>query len=412
MGGLAALAAVIVVAVVVAVLAAGWGGGGAPPVAGQPAQDRPGPVLLVPGYGGSTGSLSVLARRIRAAGRQATVLHLPGNGTEPGRRRRVLNTAVNRALRGGAPSVDVIGYSAGGVTALLWAREDGGTHKARRVITLGSPFHGTQLASAAEAFVPGACPAACQQLVPGSKLLSRLDATAVPRRPRWLSLWTTDDRTVTPPDSARLAGALNVPIQAVCPAVQVSHSQLPTSPAVTAMVLQALAAPRPGPTRRPASDSPGLGLLAARPSGRPGSFIGPPSGVTARETPPPAAPAPLPGPMIPAPGSHALMLPAGHQPLHRRLFRDQLLRPRRNQEMANAGMIPAGDIPANVHYLIKGYIRGSRRCTNGGARVWLANHCAPAIAPLPSCPAFAAHASHLLPHGSHPARSSVHMPRA
>ena len=70
----------------------------------------------------------------------------------------------------------------------------------------------------------------------------------MPARPRWLSLWTTDDQTVTPPDSARLAGALNVPIQSVCPAVQVSHSQLPTSPAVTAMVLQALGS---GPVRAP-----------------------------------------------------------------------------------------------------------------------------------------------------------------
>ena len=252
-GGLAALTAVIVVAVVVAVLVAGGGPGPAPAAAGQPAQDRPGPVLLVPGYGGSTGSLSVLARRIRATGRSATVLHLPGHGTgslitDAG----VLDTAVNLALRGGAPSVDVIGYSAGGVTALLWAREYGGTHKARRVITLGSPFHGAQLASAAEGFLPGACPAACQQLVPGSKLLSRLDATAVPARPRWLSLWTTDDKTVTPPDSARLAGALNVPIQSVCPAEQISHSQLPANPAVTAMVLRALGS---GPTIVPtASD--------------------------------------------------------------------------------------------------------------------------------------------------------------
>jgi hypothetical protein len=251
--GVAGLAAVIVVAVVVGILVSGGGGGPAVPVAGTPAQDRPGPVLLVPGYGGSRGSLSVLARRIRAAGRKATVLHLPGNGTgsliaDAG----VLNAAVNRALRGGAPSVDVIGYSAGGVTTLLWAREDGGVHKARRVITLGSPFHGTQLASAAEAFVPGACPVACQQLVPGSKLLTRLDAPTGPARPSWLSLWSTGDTTVTPPDSARLPGALNVPIQSVCPAVQVSHSQLPTNPAVTAMVLQALGS---GPVRVPtASD--------------------------------------------------------------------------------------------------------------------------------------------------------------
>jgi triacylglycerol esterase/lipase EstA (alpha/beta hydrolase family) len=247
-GGLAALAAVIVVVAVVSVLVSG-GTGPAPPAAGIPAQDRPGPVLLVPGYGGSTGSLSVLARRIRATGRVATVLHLPGKGTgsliaDAG----VLNAAVNRALSGGAPSVDVIGYSAGGVATLVWARQDGGAHKARRVITLGSPFHGAQLASAATAFVPGACPVACQQLVPGSSLLTQLDATAVPARPRWLSLWTTDDQTVTPPDSARLAGDLNVPIQSVCPAAAVSHSQLPTNPAVTAMVLQALGS---GPVRLP-----------------------------------------------------------------------------------------------------------------------------------------------------------------
>ncbi|MCW2908600.1 MAG: lipase class 2 [Actinomycetia bacterium] len=247
---LASMAAVIVVvAVVASLLGSGGSASQDAPSAGAPAQDRPGPVLLVPGYGGSTGSLSVLAGRIRATGRAATVLHLPGTGTgsliaDAG----VLNAAVDRALRGGAPSVDVIGYSAGGVATLVWARQDGGVHKARRVITLGSPFHGAQLASAATAFLPGACPVACQQLVPGSSLLTRLDATAVPARPRWLSLWTTDDQTVTPPDSARLAGALNVPIQSVCPAVQVSHSQLPTSPAVTAMVLQALGS---GPVRAP-----------------------------------------------------------------------------------------------------------------------------------------------------------------
>ena len=249
--GLAAVLAVVVAVIAVEVIRVG--GGPAPGATGFPPQNRPGPVLLVPGYGGSTRSLSVLGRRIRSAGRQVTLVHLPGNGTssliaDAG----VLNAAVTRALRDGAPSVDVIGYSAGGVATLLWMREDGGVHKARRVVTLGSPFHGARIASAAQGFVPGACPAACQQLVPGSSLLSQLDATPVPSRPRWLSLWSTDDTTVTPPDSARLAGAINVPIQSVCPAEQVSHSQLPVNPAVTAMVLQAIG---PGPVRRPtASD--------------------------------------------------------------------------------------------------------------------------------------------------------------
>jgi triacylglycerol lipase len=217
--------------------------------AGRPAQGQPGPVLLVPGYGGSTSALTVLAGHIRATGRAATVLRLPGNGTGSLiRDAGVLNAAVTRALRGGAPSVDVIGYSAGGVTVLVWAREDHGDRKARRVITLGSPFHGTTLATAAQGFAPGACPAACAQLVPGSSLLAGLTAGA-PRQLPWLSLWTTDDQTVTPPDSARLTGANDVPIQSVCPQQRISHSQLPTSPAVTAMVLQAIG---PGPIRPPA----------------------------------------------------------------------------------------------------------------------------------------------------------------
>jgi triacylglycerol lipase len=218
--------------------------------AGRPAQDRLGPVLLVPGYGGGTSALSVLARRIRATGRAATVLRLPGNGTGSLLAdAAALNAAVSQAIARGAPSVDVIGYSAGGVVVLIWARTDDGAARARRVITLGSPFHGTRLAAGAAGLVPGACPMACQQLVPGSALLDRLQVTDPAGLPPWLSLWTSDDQTVTPPDSARLAGAINLAVQSLCPAVRIDHSQLPTSPVVTAIVLGALGA---GPLRAPA----------------------------------------------------------------------------------------------------------------------------------------------------------------
>jgi triacylglycerol lipase len=217
--------------------------------AGRPAPGRLGPVLLVPGYGAGTSALSVLAAAIRAAGRTATIVRLPGNGTGSlVTDAAALNAAVGRALADGAPSVDVIGYSAGGVVALIWARTDDGAARARRVITLGSPFHGTRLAAGAAGFVPGACPAACQQLVPGSALLARLDVASPAGLPPWLSLWTTDDQTVTPPDSARLAGAISLAVQSLCPAVRISHSQLPASPVVTAIVLQALG---PGPLRPP-----------------------------------------------------------------------------------------------------------------------------------------------------------------
>ena len=94
------------------------------------------------------------------------------------------------------------------------------------------------------ALAPGACPVACQQLVPGSPLLDALNEDdETPDGPQWLSLWTTQDETVTPPTSARLDGAVNVELQAVCPALQVSHADLPRDPVVTRLVLAALAAP-------------------------------------------------------------------------------------------------------------------------------------------------------------------------
>jgi triacylglycerol lipase len=245
------LALVVAAGAVTAVVAVATSGGSGLTVAGYPPQDRQGPVLLVPGYGGQTSSLFPLAARIRSTGRQATVISLPGNGTgDLNADAAVLNTAVDQALRSGAPSVDVIGYSAGSVVVLLWARHDDGSGKARRIITLGAPFHGAQLAAAGEALVPGACPTACQQLVPGSPLLAGINGTPVPSRPPWLSLWTTDDETVVPPTSASLAGAMNVPIQSVCPAEQISHGQLPSNPVVTRIVLQAIGQ---GPVLAPTS---------------------------------------------------------------------------------------------------------------------------------------------------------------
>lgn len=220
-----------------AVFAASWLGG---PRLAVPPQDRPGPVLLVPGYGGGTGGLDVLAERLRAVGRVATVIALPGSGTgDLAEQARVLDGYVERALRDGAPSVDVVGHSAGGVVARLWAQTHDGVHKARRIVTLGSPHHGASLAAAGAAALPAACPIACQQLAPGSRLLAGL-TTPVPVPPQWMALWTLDDTTVTPPDSARLEGAANVALQSLCPGLRVSHGELPSSPIVGTVVLGAL----------------------------------------------------------------------------------------------------------------------------------------------------------------------------
>jgi triacylglycerol esterase/lipase EstA (alpha/beta hydrolase family) len=222
----------VVVAAGVVVVGVRSVGGGVGPVE----QSRPGTVLLVPGYGGSRDSLLTLADRLRRAGREARVLTLPGDGTgDLKAQARVLDKAASDAVAAGAPSVDVVGYSAGGVVARLWVGDGGGP--VRRVVTLGSPLHGTEIAAVGGVVAPGACPVACQQLSPGSALLNEIDGpVSVP----WLSVWTDDDQTVVPPTSARLPGAVNVSLQGVCADAVVSHSELPTDPLVTGLVLRAL----------------------------------------------------------------------------------------------------------------------------------------------------------------------------
>jgi triacylglycerol lipase len=207
-------------------------------------QDRPGPVLLVPGYGGGRDGLLALAGRITArTGRDAEVLTLPGDATgDLGAQMEVLDRAAGAALDRGAPSVDVVGFSAGGVVAALWVARSGGATKARRVVSLGSPLHGARLAGTGTVLAPASCPAACQQLAPGSSVLR--EVSGVGSRLPWLSLWTSNDETVVPPESAVLDGAVNVRVQSVCPDAVVAHGALPTDPLVTGLVLRALTEPR------------------------------------------------------------------------------------------------------------------------------------------------------------------------
>ena len=219
----------------------------------RPDQARPGTVLLVPGYGGSRTALTRLADRLAAGGRTTDVLTLPGEGTgDLLAQAATLDTAVRAALRAGSPSVDVIGYSAGGVVTRLWVDRYHGAEVARRIVTLGSPLHGAQIAGLGAALAPDACPPACRELAPGSALLDSIDKP-VPAGLPWLSIWTENDETVQPPDSARLDGAVNLPLQSVCRSARVAHGDLPTDPAVTALVGRALGTdPLTEPTTCPA----------------------------------------------------------------------------------------------------------------------------------------------------------------
>ena len=204
-------------------------------------QSSAGPVLLVPGYGGSAASLQGLATRLREAGRDVTVVDLPGRaqGDLTTQADALGVTAAQVRARTGAPSVDLVGYSAGGVVARLWTTEGGGAGQVRRLVMLGSPLHGTDVARLGT-LVSGTCPTACQQLAPDSPVLSRLDNEPLPTGVLGLSLWTTSDEVVQPPTSSVEDDIPSPSVQSVCAASQVNHGGLPNDRAVQAMILEAL----------------------------------------------------------------------------------------------------------------------------------------------------------------------------
>jgi triacylglycerol lipase len=214
------------------------------------AQDRPGPVVLVSGYGGSVSALAPLVQALSAQGRDTVVAPVVRGGTgDLAAQAEALRGVVEATLRRtGAGSVDLVGYSAGGVVARAFVRDHGGGSLVRRVLTVGSPHHGTEVAQLA-LDVAGGCPTACRELAPDSSFLLALNAgDETPPGPEFVSVWSSADGSIRPRDSSALDGALDFTVQSVCPAELTSHGGLPGDPVVLATLTSVLA---PGPPAAP-----------------------------------------------------------------------------------------------------------------------------------------------------------------
>lgn len=210
-----------------------------PAAVASPAPPAPVPVLVVHGYGGSVRELAPIAARLRAAGRRVVLVTLPVRGTPPLERSvRALHAA---ALGTGAPRVDVVGFSLGGIVARDWAAGIGKGH-ARTVVQLASPNQGAVLGRAR---VDGgrevlcAPDNACGQLRPGSPYLARLARTRWRPDVRVVAVWSSHDRLVDR-RAAALPGALVVELQRVCPDERPGHLGMGSHPAVLGAMLVAL----------------------------------------------------------------------------------------------------------------------------------------------------------------------------
>lgn len=201
-------------------------------------QDRLGPVLLVPGRIADSDDLVDLQRRLYLSGRRALIVSVGTDVTGDLRRQaRQVEETARGLVADGAPSVDVVGYGAGGIVTRIWLA-DGGADVARRVITLGSPHQGVAAEKLDSLVEERFCAVTCPQLTAGSPLLRALPATS--GRMPWTNITTARDRVVPAP-AAVLPGALNVSLQSICTDDRSGHRGLTTDPLAVGVILRALA---------------------------------------------------------------------------------------------------------------------------------------------------------------------------
>lgn len=184
------------------------------------APDVAGTVVLIPGYGGGADGLTGLAGHLQAQGRPVIVADIgDGHGDIAGYGRQVASLAA-AAIAQGAPSVDLVGYSMGGLIARSAAAQ--APQAVRRVVTIASPHDGTSVAGLG-AFLGDAttCPLACQQMAPGSDFLDALPVAD--GEDRWLSAWSSTDEVVRPAESGVLPGAADVEVTSACGTGPLDH---------------------------------------------------------------------------------------------------------------------------------------------------------------------------------------------
>ena len=217
---------------------------------------------------GAAGHRATAARRapstrcadaLRATGRDVVVVPAARrrHRATSTRRPRALDDAADAAMRARpAPaSVDVVGYSAGGVVARLV----GPRPRRRRA---GPPGAHARLAAARHRRSPswrgGIAPARARSPAGSSSRTATCSAGSTPAtRPRparvFVSVWTDADEVVVPPDSARLDGALDFTVQSVLPGGPASPRRPARRPGGAAPCARRRAGRRRLPRHRPAS---------------------------------------------------------------------------------------------------------------------------------------------------------------
>jgi pimeloyl-ACP methyl ester carboxylesterase len=186
------------------------------------------PVILLHGLFQNRGCLLVLHWRLRAAGFDRVIsINTPPRHDLEKLVDTVATTVEKVRQASGCERVHLVGHSMGGILARCYLQQHGGAPLVESCVTLGSPHLGTKLA-------PFAVSRLGRSLLPGSTLLTRLNAEPLPPGVQFTAIYTRHDNIIVPMENARMAGAHNIELSGL------GHTTLLFSPQVAKAVVKAL----------------------------------------------------------------------------------------------------------------------------------------------------------------------------
>lgn len=191
----------------------------------RPSPQRP-PLLLIHGYQCNRGAWFWLRARLEAAGWVVATHSLEPVLADIDAYAEGIARRIDEVLAAtGAKQVILVGHSMGGLASRAYLRRYG-SGKVERLVTLGSPHHGSRLALLA--WGPNG-----RQMHIGSAWLRALAAVELP--PASASIYSVHDNQVMPQrECSELAGARNLPLAGV------SHLGMLFSPLVLAILQEQL----------------------------------------------------------------------------------------------------------------------------------------------------------------------------
>lgn len=183
------------------------------------------PILLIHGFLGTRGAMFPLELRLRRDGFVVFSVNLGVFNIGDIRRSALkIHREIQRILREvDIEKIDIIAHSMGGLIGMYYLKRLHGAAYVRKMITLGTPHHGTWLSLLGIGLM-GLVSPSTWQLVPDNFFLKELYADPLPPGVSFYSIAGSQD-WVCPPERCHLEGARNI-------LISWGHAGLATSQAI------------------------------------------------------------------------------------------------------------------------------------------------------------------------------------